>query len=125
MTDERAIEYRAAIDELVRSCSEGQGQIGARRAIAGVWNSNATPSWPDRQYEYNKLLAELDEGQRDVLASMLTGQFESGVHEALVILHEHQIAPFEIGYEGAPFHDFAGRLEGFPWPESLDRSTES
>ncbi len=29
------------IDRLVRSCNEGQGQIGPRRAKAGVWNANA------------------------------------------------------------------------------------
>jgi hypothetical protein len=37
---------------------------------------------------------------------------------ALRVLYEHQIPPFEDGYEGAPFNDFAGRLNGWHWPIS-------
>ena len=35
--------YRAAIDALVTMCNSGQGQIGASRFMAGVWNQNASP----------------------------------------------------------------------------------
>ena len=41
--------YRQVIDELVQACRHGQGQIGADRARAGLWNKNATPeSLPDQ-----------------------------------------------------------------------------
>jgi hypothetical protein len=70
---------------------------------------------PDQQC-INTFLASLNETERDVLAAMLSEAFAGGVHETLVVLHEEQIAPFENGYEGTPFHDFVGRLDNWPWP---------
>ena len=110
-------QYRDVIDRLVWHCLKGQGQIGPVRARAGLWNANATAEWGDRQHEFNELLASLDAHQRKVLAAMLEQRFQAGVHTTLVVLHEAQIAPFEDGYEGEPFHDFVGRLAGGPWPD--------
>jgi hypothetical protein len=47
---------------------------------------------------------------------MLAGAFFGGVHETLVVLHEAGIRPFDDGYEGTPYHDFVGRLDGWEWP---------
>lgn len=109
--------YREIIDELVRACQEGQGQIGARRARAGVWNVNATSDFIEDQHEINRLLARMPEEDREILARMLVHEYEGGVHTALVTLHEAEIEPFDEGYEGDPFHDFVGRLTGWHWPE--------
>lgn len=68
------------------------------------------------QHAMNALLATLDDRGRDVLALMLEEAFVSGVHETLAVLHEAQVPPFEDGYEGTPFNDFVGRLEGWEWP---------
>jgi hypothetical protein len=40
----------------------------------------------------------------------------TGVFETLKALEEFQIAPFVDGYEGSPYHDFIGRLDGWEWP---------
>lgn len=106
--------YRTLIDRLVRSCREGQGQIPASRARRGVWNFNAITQ-PDEipgQQRMNEVLAAISEADRQVLAQMLYDAFCSGVHETLVVLHEEGVPPFDDGYEGTPFHDFIGRLEG-------------
>jgi hypothetical protein len=115
--DDRKL-YRDVIDRLVQACQHGQGQIGANRARAGVWNAAANHQ-PDRmpdQRSMNLLLLRLEAADRQVLAQMLTQAFESGVHETLVTLHEAEIAPFDAAYEGTPFHDFAGRVAGWTWP---------
>jgi hypothetical protein len=116
--DERAT-YRLVIDDLVRSCKEGQGQIGARRAKAGVWNANADELRDEmpEQHAMNALLARLDGPERNVLAMMLEEAFVSGVHETLAVLHEAQVRPFDDGYEGTPLNDFVGRLQGWEWPK--------
>jgi YbgC/YbaW family acyl-CoA thioester hydrolase len=116
--------YRALIDRLVRCCREGQGQIPADRARHGVWNSNAITQldgMPDQQ-RMNAVLAAMNEADREVLAQMLYDAFCGGVHETLVVLHEEGVPPFDDGYEETPFHDFSGRLRGWPWPVSA-RST--
>jgi hypothetical protein len=64
----------------------------------------------------NNLLARLDDVERETLAQMLDQQFVSGVHETLVVLHETETPPFDEAYEGTPFHDFIGRLNGWTWP---------
>jgi hypothetical protein len=109
--------YREIIDDLVHRCREGQGQIGARRARAGVWNANARPDFVPEQHQFNLLLAGMTEPDREILATMLSREFVAGVHTALVALHEAGIEPFEDGYEGAPFNDFVGRLDDWPWPD--------
>jgi hypothetical protein len=113
-------QYRTLIDTLVQACREGQGQVDPGRARRGVWNPEAADrpdEMPDRQ-RTNVLPAGVSECDRNVLADMLLGAFESGAHEALVILQEAAVAPFEDGYEGTPFHDFVGRLHGWSWPVS-------
>jgi hypothetical protein len=120
--DDRAA-YRALVDELVHSCRDGQGQIGARRVRAGIWNANADdPSLniPDQQ-AINDLLRGLSADDRELLATMLAREFESGVHETLVVLHERAVPPFDDGYEGGPFLDFVGRLGDWEWPDEADR----
>ncbi|MCA9677451.1 MAG: hypothetical protein KC464_20675 [Myxococcales bacterium] len=115
MNDHTRADYRDIIDALVHSCREGQGQIASRRARAGLWNQNAEdmPGEMPDQHAFNVLLRKLDVGDREVLATMLAEQFESGVHEALVVLHERSVPPFDEGYEGTPFHDFVGRIAGW------------
>lgn len=116
-TDDRK-PYRALIDRLVEDCRSGQGQIGARRARAGLWNANATARSLPEQHEINEFLSRLSKADREVLARMLGDAFVGGVHATLVALHEAAISPFEDGYEGTPFHDFIGRLAGWEWPRS-------
>jgi hypothetical protein len=109
--------YRAFIDEMVKVCRAGQGQIGAGRAREGVWNRNATPGLLSEQHAINVLLARLDAEERDVLAEMLAQEVVTGVFETLKALEAFKVAPFESGYEGSPFDDFIGRLGGWDWPE--------
>ena len=109
-------EYRAVIDLLVDVCHNGQGQIGARRARAGIWNVNATAEFAPDQHEINLLLSRMPAADREILARMLASAFEGGVFETLKALEEFEIAPFESGYEGSPYHDFVGRLDDWEWP---------
>jgi len=112
-------QYQTLIDWLVHACHEGQGRIGPDRVRRGVWSSEAVrrpDELPDEQ-RINALLAGLSADDREVIARMLGEAFQSGVHEALVVLHAGQVPPFEDGYEGTPFHDFTGRLQGWPWPD--------
>jgi hypothetical protein len=115
--DDREL-YRAVIDELVRECREGQGQLGPRRARTGTQNpgpDTVSEDMPD-QRRINVLLAGMRRDDREVLASMLADAFQRGMFIALRVLHDHQVPPFEDGYEGTPFNDFAGRLDDWPWP---------
>lgn len=109
--------YRDFIDVLVSEVATGQGAIGPDRVRAGIWNRNATEGEMPDQHAINQLLARLPAMDREVIAFMLMGAFRGGVHTALVHLQGHDIAPFENGYEGTPFHDFVGRLDGWEWPE--------
>jgi hypothetical protein len=65
----------------------------------------------------NLLLARLTRADREILATILTQQVETGVFETLKVLEQFGIAPFEDGYEGSPFNDFLGRLANWEWPE--------
>ena len=48
---------------------------------------------------------------------MLIQTYEGGVHDTLRVLHDHELPPFEDGCEGAPYHDFMGRLRtDWDWP---------
>jgi len=110
--------YRELIDELVRVCREWQGQVGADRARLGIWNASATPDFLPDQHEINVFLKRLDASEREILAKMLEEQVEVGIFEALKVLEEFEVAPFEEGYEGSPYNDFIGRLAGdWEWPE--------
>lgn len=57
-----------------------------------------------------------------MLAKILRDQFVAGIYAALVALHDGEISPFEVAYEGSPAHDFVGRLEGWEWPAESARS---
>lgn len=114
--------YRDLIDRLVHDCRSGQGQIDAHRARAGVWNEIAAPDLLPEQHAINLLLARMPEGDREILARMLTEAFSEGVFTALVALHEARIEPFDKGYEGTPFHDFVGRMDEWHWPEAGERT---
>jgi len=109
--------YRDVIDALVRACKEGQGQIGAERARAGVWNRNATQDFIPDQHEINLLLQRMSAADREILSGMLKHEVEVGVFETLKILEQFQVAPFEDGYEGSPYNDFIGRLANWKWPD--------
>lgn len=110
--------YRDIIDELVSVCREGQGQIGPRRVLAGVWNPHVDASSAPDQHAINLLLARLSSADRETIGRMLTHAFEGGVFETLKALETFGVAPFEDGYEGSPFNDFMGRLAGsWDWPE--------
>lgn len=114
----KAHAYRVIIDQLVAVCRDGQGQIGPRRALAGVWNPHADAASAPDQHAINELLARLSVADRDVVARMLARAFEGGVFETLKMLESHSVAPFEDGYEGGPYHDFVGRLAGdWDWPD--------
>jgi hypothetical protein len=115
--DKRRV-YREVIDGLVKQCRSGQGSIGAARAREGVWNANATEDFLPEQHAINTLLARLSPADRETLAGMLSHQFQGGVHATLAALHEAGIPPFDEAYEGTPFHDFVGRLDGWEWPKS-------
>jgi hypothetical protein len=57
--------YKRVVDGLVEECQSGQGQIGPRRARAGVWNHAATADMPmENQWHLNQLLAPLNDEQR-------------------------------------------------------------
>lgn len=73
---------------------------------------------PDDSADALDVLQGLTREQREVLASMLAESFVSGVHEALVVLHDELVPPFDDPYEGTPFHDFMGRMvTDWPWPD--------
>src|SRR5450432_3088427 len=108
--------YRELIDELVRVCKNGQGQIGARRAREGVWNRNATRDFIPEQHEINLFLKRMTPADREILAGMLVDAVETGMFETLKALEQCEIEPFKGGYEGSPYDDFIGRLADWEWP---------
>jgi hypothetical protein len=103
---------------MVHACQHGQGQIGPRRANAGVWNRNATEDSIPEQHEINLLLSRLSADDRRIIAGMLEDAFSGGAFEALKVLEHFAIEPFRDGYEGSPYHDYIGRLQGWEWPAS-------
>ena len=65
----------------------------------------------------NEVLARTPDEDREVLARMLIQTYEGGVHDTLRVLHDHELPPFDDGYEGTPYHDFMGRLRtDWDWP---------
>src|SRR5262245_58087412 len=109
--------YRDVIDQLVRVCRNGQGQVGADRVRAGVWHKYATAEHLTDQHEINLLLARLSPADRGILAKILVEEVELGVFETLKAAEQLDTAPFESGYEGSAFNDFVGRLGGWAWPK--------
>ena len=114
-------EYRRLVDAMVEACNEGQGQIAASRVHAGVWNEHVDEH--HEQQAINELLATLTLDQRAVLAGLLTSQYRSGMFGALVVLSESETHPFDRAYEGSPFEDFMGRVDGWQWPENEPTSS--
>jgi hypothetical protein len=57
----------------------------------------------------------MGQDDREVLAQMLAEEFEAAVFMALRVVHEHQVPPFDDGYDRTPFNDFVGRLDDWPW----------
>jgi hypothetical protein len=110
--------YRVTIDALVQACKQGSGRVGAERVDRGIWNLNAGSLGPGDSQELNVLLKSLTDAQRSALANALVKEFEAGVYEALKVLEENKVSPFESGYEGSPQEDFIGRLGGWQWPRS-------
>jgi hypothetical protein len=109
--------YRQVIDELVRACKEDQGQLGSVRVREGIWNPNARADYISDQHAINLLLKRMSAADREILAGMLADQVVTGVFEALKVLEQFEIEPFQDGYEGSPFNDFIGRLFDWEWPE--------
>src|SRR6185436_8674695 len=109
--------YRQVIDALVGACKTGQGQLGATRARDGLWNQNATADFIPEEHAMNLLLKRMSPADREILAGMLSDQVVTGVFEALKVLEQFEIEPFQDGYEGSPFNDFIGRLADWEWPE--------
>lgn len=113
----KPLKYRFALDDMVAMCQSGQGQVGANRIRCGTWNKNASDSKLPDQHLMNLLIEKLSDDEREALAVVLSQEVQLGVFETLKILEHHEIAPFESGYEGSPFEDFVGRLQGWEWPE--------
>jgi hypothetical protein len=116
-TPQKPQNYRDMIDQLVRMCQDGQGQIGARKVHEGVWNRNAGQGSLPEQHRINLLLQQLSPSDRETIADLLRQEVVTGVFETLKVLEEFQIEPFTEGYEGSPYHDFVGRLSDWSWPE--------
>jgi hypothetical protein len=114
----KPLNYRQAIDALVEMCKSGQGQVGAGRIRAGLWNRNASTDALPVQHRINELLLTLSREERETLAAVLSQEVELGVFETLKILEQFQVPPFETGHEGSAYEDFIGRLHGWQWPES-------
>ena len=106
--DPRA-EYRSIIDELVRECLEGQG------TVLPLWVRRG--QWP-QEHEINRMLARLSLEARALIARMLSDAYCGAVHDALRVLNDNQVPPFDQSYEGTPYQDFVGRLSGeWAWPD--------
>ena len=113
----KPLKYRLALDDMVAMCQSGQGQVGANRIRSGAWNPNASDSRLPDQHLINLVLERLSSDEREALAAAVSQEVQLGVFETLKILERHEVAPFESGYEGSPFEDFVGRLQGWQWPE--------
>jgi hypothetical protein len=105
------------VAQLFSLSKDGQGQIGARRVRAGVWNANATLDFIPDQHAINLLLKRLSAEDREIIAGMLAQEVVTGVFETLKVLEKFEIEPFREGYEGSPYNDFIGRLDDWNWPD--------
>jgi hypothetical protein len=113
--------YRSIVDRLVSKC-RSQGQISAKRVRRGVWNANATANFMPEQHALNIWLAGLSSDHRELLAGILKDEYVAGMHDALVVLYDAEIPPFDKAYEGDPHHDFIGRLDDWQWPVGESRT---
>jgi hypothetical protein len=110
--------YRAVIDDLVRICHFGQGQIGPDWIRSGDWLSHLAQEDSPLDHAMSQLVSRLDQNERETLAQVFAREFSGGVFNALVCLEEFEVVPFESGYEGSSFNDFIGRMAGdWDWPE--------
>ncbi|MFT3876005.1 MAG: hypothetical protein QM708_06240 [Propioniciclava sp.] len=109
--------YRQMIDAMVISCA-GAGQVSAGRVRVGVWNDNADAASDvsPHQAVMNRVLASLNDDQREAVAILFAEEYASGVYNALQVLTAAECAPFAEGYDGDPCDDFLGRLDGWEWP---------
>lgn len=117
--DERS-QYRSVIDSLVEECRDGQGQVLPTWVRRGVWGAHALghPDEMSEEHRMNTVLSRLSGESRAVVARMLELSYEGGVHDALRVLHDHDLPPFDSAYGGTPFHDFIGRLmTDWEWPK--------
>jgi hypothetical protein len=117
-TKQKPAIYKEMIDALVKTCKDGQGQIGSKRARRGTWNQNATAEFIPDQHQINLLLKRLSPTDREIFAQVLAQQVVTGVFETLKVLEQFQIEPFKDGYEGSPYNDFIGRLADWEWPKT-------
>jgi hypothetical protein len=119
LEDQAQSTYRVVIDALVDECRNGQGRVLSGWVRRGVWNMHALDHPDDMPDEHrmNTVLGRMGEEDRAVVARMLELSYEGGVHDALQVLHDHEVPPFDDGYEGTPSHDFMGRLKtDWDWP---------
>lgn len=101
--------YGKIIDGLVEMCQNGQGKVYYDRVLSGEW-------YNDRM-DFNELLSKLSTDDRKILAEVISDQISNGVFEALKVLEESGIEPFNKSYEGSCFNDFIGRMIGWEWPD--------
>ena len=114
-------EYKAFIDGLLEW---PQASVGAGRAKEGVWNHNKIPE----QQKFNELLEELTLYQRETLAEMIRGEYESGMFAVLAYITDEinlrglrfvrngiELAVEPYGTE--LYYDWICRRAGDAWPE--------
>ncbi|ABK49611.1 conserved hypothetical protein [Shewanella sp. ANA-3] len=111
-------EYKSFVDALV----------GIKSAAAAQWvTGKGFPDVPGNEH-INQFLASLTPQQKEILASMIQGAKESGIHDTLAYLNEQMVfGHIEITQNGVklpvePFDtelhfDWVARSEGDEWPE--------
>lgn len=117
--DAERSQYRALIDALVDECRNGQGKVLPGWVRRGIWSeyANKHPEEMPDEYRMNLLLTRLSSDDRDAVARMLELSYQGAVHDAIAVLHEREVPPFQEGYEGTPYQDFMGRLvTDWEWP---------
>lgn len=110
-------EYKSFIDALV----------GIKSSAAAQWVTGKDfPDAPGNE-QINQLLSSLTSKQKEILASMLQGAKESGIHDTLVYLNEQMsfgnivITKNGVNLPVEPFgtelhFDWVARSEGDEWP---------
>jgi hypothetical protein len=113
-------EYKLLIDRLVAI----RPSVLARRVRDGVWHQHPPPE----QVKFNRVLAELTPGQREVVAEMVQEARDGGIHDTLAVLTDGQ---YRLSHDGVklawePFDtemyfDWTARCAGDTWPDEQDR----